>query len=342
MTSVEYLKLLLEGKKLDGHFSMHLIKQYCTIQLGRKYGQYSQDYRVLTDCQNRMMERHPIDAFQSMGYPYREAADCGLKVEFPEDSQPAHFGVLVESRNDLDKLHWPDPNEGPLMSDRINAMREFKRLRPDIVAMGTCEGAFAQANTFLGIEQTMMALYDDPGFLMDVMEWILPHEIAFCLAQIEAGAEIMFVGESLASQISDQFYVDYVFELEKRLVEAVQATSVPVRLHICGDINGIVEKVAETGARFIDLDYQVDLPRACELVSKVNPDAYVVGKFDPVSVLLRGTPDDVRRACRQDEQDAEGFDNFILTPGCEVPPATPPANYDALLEFGWKARAGVK
>ena len=67
-----------------------------------------------------------------------------------------------------------------------------------------------------------------------------------------------------------------------------------------------------------------------------------MGKFDPVSVLLRGTPDDVRRACRQDEQDAAGFDNFILTPGCEVPPATPPENYDALLEFGWKARAGVK
>ena len=156
MTSVEYLQLLLEGKKLDGHFSMHLIKQYCTIQLGEKYGQYSQDYRVLTDCQNRMMDRHPIDVFQSMGYPYREAADCGLQVEFPEDSQPGHLGVLVESRADLARLHWPKPTEGRLMSDRINAVRQFKRLRPDVVAMGTCEGVFAQANTFLGIEQTML------------------------------------------------------------------------------------------------------------------------------------------------------------------------------------------
>ena len=341
MTSVDCLKLLLEGKKPDGHFSMHLIKQYCTIQLGEQYGRYCQDYRVLTDCQSRMMDRHPIDIFQAMGYPYREAADCGLPVEFPEDAQPTHSGVLVERRGDLDRLHWPKPTEGRLMSDRINAIRRFKQLRPDVVAMGSCEGVFAQANTLLGIERTMMALYDDPGFLMDVMEWILPHEIAFCRAQIEAGAEMIFVGDSLASQISDRFYVDYVFGMEKRLVEAIQAAAVPARLHICGDINAIIGKVAETGVRFIDVDYPVDLRRACEKVAEVNPEAYVAGKFDPVEVLLHGTPDDVRRACRQDERCAEGFDNFILTPGCEVPPATPAENYDALLEFGWKARAGV-
>ena len=342
MTSVEYLQLLREGKKLDGHFSMHLIKQYCTVHLGGKYGEYSQDYRVLTDFQNRIMELQPCDAFQAMGYPYREAADCGLKVTFPEDSQPKHYGVLIESPEDLADLHWPAPNDGPLMSDRINAMREFKRLRPDIVAMGSCEGAFAQANTFLGIEPTMMAMYDGAAFLHEVMEFILPHEIAFSLAQIEAGAEVIFIGDALASQVSPDLYAKYIFEPEKKLIAAIQDTGVPVRLHICGDMNHILDKVVQTGALFIDADYQVNLPRACELLAAANPDAYIMGQFDPVTVLLQGTQDDVRRSCRQNEEDAAPFDNFILTPGCEIPPATPMENYDALLEFGWKARAGVR
>lgn len=342
MTSVDYLKLLSEGKKLDGHFSMHMIKQYCTVHLNGKYGEYSQDYRVLTDFQSRMMERHPIDLFQAMGYPYREASDCGLNVKFPEDSQPMHYGVLVETREDIDKINWPKPNEGRLMSDRINAIKEFKRIRPDIVAMGTCEAAFAQANTFLGIEASMMALYDHTDLLHEVIEFILPHEIEFALAQIEVGAEIIFIGDSLASQVSADLYREYIFDSELKLIKAIQDTGTPARLHICGDMNHIADQVVQTGARFIDVDYQTDLPRICQLLADANPQAYTVGQFDPVSVLLQGTPDDIRSACRANEKDTEGFSNYILSPGCEVPPPTPMENYDVLLEFGWKAKAGVK
>jgi len=114
-----------------------------------------------------------------------------------------------------------------------------------------------------------------------------------------------------------------------------------VRFHICGDIGGILAHVAGTGARFIDIDYKVDLARACEAVATHGPGAWVVGNLDPVGVLLAGTPDQVREACRACERQAAGFANFILAPGCEVPPATPPANYQAMLEFGWKRRAGA-
>jgi uroporphyrinogen-III decarboxylase len=338
VTSIQYLQLLLNGKKLDGHFMMPLVKQFCTINTGASYGQYSHDYRVLTRCQLEIIERYPIDIFNCLGHPYREAGDCGLHVEFPEDSQPAGRGILVQTREDLAGLVWPDPHEGPLMSDRIHAIAEFKRLRPDIVAMGACEAAFALANTLLGIERTMLLLYEDPDFLLDVMRWIEPHSQRFVAAQIEAGADMIFMGDSLASQVGRRFYADCVLESETRMIQSVQSLGVPVRLHICGDITGILALVAGTGARFIDVDYPVDLTEACRVVAEASPGSYVVGNFHPVEVLLRGKPDDVREACRQCERQATGFDNFILAPGCEVPPATPVENYQALLEFGWKAK----
>ncbi len=340
MTSVDYLQLLLDdapaSERPDGHLTMPLIKQFCTVQTGRQYGSYSQDHRVLTQCQIELHERHPVDGFNVLGYPYREAGDCGLDVRFPEDAQPIGRGPLVTSDVDLARIVWPDPRQGRLMGDRIAAIAEFRRQRPDVLAIGACESPFALATTFLGLQQAMMYLYDDPEFVERVVAWIEPHTIEFAAAQVQAGAQIIFLGDSIASQIGPEPYRRFAQGTEKRVTETVQAMGAAIRLHICGDITPMLEDVADTGARMIDLDHAVDLAEACERIGRVNPSSYVVGNFDPVSVLLQGTPGEVRRACRACEEAAARFDHFILSPGCEVPPHTPMMNYEAMLEFGWK------
>ena len=338
MTSAEHLQLLLQGGKLDGHFMMPLVKQFCTIQTGKKYGQYSQDFRVLTQCQLEVLERFPIDIFNVLGYPYREAADCGLKVDFSDDAQPVSRGVLIEDAQDLDKIHWPDPHQGRLMSDRINAIRRFKQLRPDIVVMGAVEAPFAQACTFMGIEQVMTACADSPDMVKEVIDWIEPHEVRFALAQIEAGAEMIFMGDSLASQVGPAIYEQLIVESETRVVRAIQDAGAAARLHICGDITKIMESVAGVRARFVDIDFPVDIRQACSNVGKISPESYVVGNFHPVEVLLHSSSQGVRDVCLACEEQAKGLNNFILAPGCEVPPATPTENYEALVQFGWKFR----
>ena len=345
MTSVDYLRLLMAGRpakeRPEGHLTMPLIKQFCTVQTGRHYGLYSQDYRVLTQCQLELHENYPVDAFNVMGYPYREAGDCGLRVEFPEDAQPVAQGPLIREPGDLEKIHWPDPRAGRLMSDRIKAIAAFKQRQPDVIAIGTCESPFALSATFLGLERALEILYDDPDFLHALMDFIAPNTVRFAAAQIEAGAELVFMGDAIASQIGPQLYAEHVLEHEIQVVRAIQDLGVPVRLHICGDLTPLIDYVARTGARMIDIDYAVDLRLACERLARLSPGSYAVGNFNPVTVLLQGTPDEVRRAGRECERQAAGFDNFILSPGCEVPPATPLENYAAMLEFGWKARGGI-
>ena len=223
--------------------------------------------------------------------------------------------------------------------ERFSSHGEFLDKIADMVAIGAVESPFALAGTFMGLEPMMLALYDDPAFIDRLVRWIEPLTIAFAQAQIDAGADIIFMGDSIASQISPQFYVRHAVAAETRIVQAVQQRGVPVRLHICGDLTRIIDDVAATGARMIDIDYAVDLGFACRRIGALNPDAFLVGNFNPVTVLLQGSPDDVRRACRDCERQAKGSDRFILSPGCEVPPATPLDNYLAMLEFGWKTAA---
>ena len=343
MNSVEYLNILMAGRPVNerppGHLTMPLIKQFCTVQTGRHYGPYSRDYRVLTRCQLELHERFPVDAFNVMGYPYREAGDCGLPIDFPEDAQPVAHGPLIRELSDLASVDWPDPHRGRLMSDRIDAIAAFKQQQPEVIAIGACESPFALATTFLGLERALMTLYDDPDCLHAVMEFIAPNTIRFAQAQIEAGAKLIFIGDAIASQIGPRLYAEHVLEHEIRVVRSIQDLGVPVRLHICGDLTPLIDHVARTEARMIDIDYAVDLRMACQRLARLSPDSYAVGNVNPVTVLLQGTPDQVRRACSDCERQAAGYDNFILSPGCEVPPHTPLENYVAMLEFGWRARA---
>ena len=92
------------------------------------------------------------------------------------------------------------------MGDCIAAIGEFCRQRPDVLAMGACESPFALATTFLGLQQALMCLYDDPDFVERVVSWIEPRTIEFAAAQVGAGAQIIFMGDSIASQIGPEFY----------------------------------------------------------------------------------------------------------------------------------------
>ena len=56
----------------------------------------------------------------------------------------------------------------------------------------------------------------------------------------------------------------------------------------------------------------------------LGPDICITGNFDPVAVLLEGTPDDIKRYINEEEK--EGGDKYMVCPGCEVPPDTPLEN----------------
>jgi uroporphyrinogen-III decarboxylase len=132
------------------------------------------------------------------------------------------------------------------------------------------------------------------------------------------------VGDAAASLIGPHLYHEGVLPLEKRLVEGIRAAGAAVKLHICGNTSAIVDLMAATGADVIDLDWMVSLASARQ---RVGPRVTLCGNFDPCSVLLQSSPDQVAKAAA--ECLAAGGPRFVLQPGCEVPPGTPEANIRA-------------
>ena len=51
------------------------------------------------------------------------------------------------------------------------------------------------------INTLMLDLYDDPGFVRDLFDFVVEMELQYARAQIDAGAEIIGIGESLAGRL---------------------------------------------------------------------------------------------------------------------------------------------
>jgi len=158
-------------------------------------------------------------------------------------------------------------------------------------------------------------------------------EIAFAQAQVAAGADIVGLGDAVASQVSRRAYRRFALPYEQRIFAAIHEMGALARLHICGDTSHILADMAETGADIIDVDWMVDMARAAEAF---GPRQSVCGNQDPVTVMLQGTSEAVRQAtlaCMR-----AGGSRSISAAGCEIPDGTPPANLLAQAEA--LARAG--
>lgn len=72
-----------------------------------------------------------------------------------------------------------------------------------------------------GINTQMIDFYEDPGFVQYLFEFVIEMELDFARCQIEAGVDLMGIGDAAASLIGPKLYEEFVWPYEKRLVDGV-------------------------------------------------------------------------------------------------------------------------
>jgi MtaA/CmuA family methyltransferase len=175
-----------------------------------------------------------------------------------------------------------------------------------------------------GLYNLMLDLIERPDWVEELLEVCVQVEINFARAQVEAGADIIGLGDAVASQISPAMYRRFALPYEQRIFTAVHKMGGIARLHICGDTSRIVADMLASTADIIDLDWMVDMGKAArEFGERVS----FLGNFDPVAVMLQGSPGDVYRATL--DCMTAGGPRSISGAGCEIPDGTPAENLHA-------------
>jgi uroporphyrinogen decarboxylase len=340
MKPLERIQRTIQRQPVDRVPVAPYVANWAAGLTGISLSTYCRDARQMANAQLAAWERVGHDVLFPDADNYYLAEAFGCVTQFEEDNFPALARPALEYPHQVFDLDVGDPYRDGRMPVYLEATRLIREVAGEeavIRVPGT--GPFAVASYFLGIQDFLLEIAtiaagrhtENEAAIERMIDLAADTLIRFGLAQLEAGANILQCGDSLAScsMISPATFERFVLPRHQRVFRAWKEAGAITALHVCGNNTRSLDLLADTGADVIAIDSLVDLKVAKE---RIGERVCLIGNLDPVAVILRGTPDDVRSAAQKCLADAAEGGGYILGTGCEVPPGTPVENLQAMVE----------
>jgi len=300
-----------------------------TYEQMEKVGAYwPEAHERAEDMAKLAIAAHTVLGFDAVRAPFCqtfEAEALGCKVKFGgKENIPGIDHPTLYKVDDVPVFPDDFLKRGRI-PQLIEAVRIMKREVGDEVAViAGIIGPFTIAGAMLDAPPILKTSFKTPDKVRPFLEVAEKAGTMLGQALIEAGADLIAIEDMQASPdlIAPKTYRDLELEYQRRQVEAL---SVPVILHICGNVDKVIGFMHETGCAAISLEPKSDTELARKAVGK---EGIIIGGVDAATTLFLKGPDVVQEAAR--EQIDMGLD--ILAPGCAIAPGTPTANLLAMVE----------
>ena len=326
MNKKQLFDSLAEGKKIDRTLFRPILMHFAARFNGSTYGEFASDYKVLVDCNIRALEHFDMDMVGLISDPYRETSAFGAPVTFINEGVPHCEKLIVKTWDDVQNLKRPDVCKCPRTLDRIKGAELFqKKLQGTVPVIGWIEGPLAEACDLAGVSQMLTQLMMEPDFCNLLMDKCMDTAKDFAKVQIEAGCDIIGIGDAICSQIDPYTYDTFVKERHRELIDFIHANGARTKLHICGDITHLLPSLKEVGTDILDIDYDVDISYAR---SVLGDKTILCGNIEPV-LIQNTTPEEVESLSRK-LVELHGHERFILSAGCEITVGTSVENLMAM------------
>lgn len=334
MTSYERVMTTVALKEPDRVPIIPRTKGFCMKYAGLKVNECFQNPDKYLAAQMRVIQDFGFDAVMDIysGVPlYNEF--FGGKLIFEENTSPSAMPFFT-SIEDFKKLKPVNLAEIKRMNDIYEIVKKLKEeVRGNIPTIVGLPGVFRSAAQLRGIQDFYMDLQMNPGFVRDLLGCCLEMTKAYAEIVIEAGADIIFTSNSVASRdcISRKHYEQFVTGDEKTLNTFLKSKNKKIVHHTCGDWSDRFDLVVEEGADILFVSGQTDLKR---LKDDYGNRICLMGNVDSVEVMFKGTAEQVEKESIDCIKKAGPGGGFILCNDCELPPSTPVANMKAMERAG--------
>lgn len=250
-----------------------------------------------------------------------EAEILGCELVWSEDAPPTvSTHPLAETDEIPDKI--PAADEGRLGLE-LDLMRRMKAEVGESTALyGLLCGPFTLASHLRGTN-IFMDMIMNPDYVHKLLAYC--NEVSKTLAGyfIEAGMDVVAAVDPLISQISPDHFKEFMEKPFTELFDFIRAKKAFSSFFVCGNATNNIEPMCLTKPDNISVDENVDLAKAKEVTDKY--DVVLAGNIPLTSIMLFGNQQDNMKTTI-DLMDSVSHDNLIVSPGCDMPYATPIEN----------------
>lgn len=254
-----------------------------------------------------------------------EAEAFGAKILIPEEEIPTVTERLVSDAASVEALQVPSLDAGRV-PEYLKANRLAAEHITDRPVLAGCIGPFSLAGRLYDMSEIMVAIYIEPDVIMALLDKCTAFLIDYCKALKATGVAGVVMAEPAAGLLSNEDHQMYATPYVKQIVDAVQDDDFTVILHNCGNTGQCTGAMVETGAAAMHFGNLVDIPQA---LTEVPEHMLVMGNLDPVGIFKQATPEQVAAATTDLLEKTRGAKNFVISSGCDLPPAVPEANLEA-------------
>lgn len=302
---------------------------------GYKVGQINKSGKLMAETHLISQDKYGYDGVVIDIDDATLAEACGARVIFREndvaivdESQP-----VLKNLRDVEDMELPDPYKSGRLPEWLEATKILsEKIGDHVFIMGRADqGPFDLACLLRGTQQFMIDLIEaDPEDIAKVLDYCRKAVTLFAKAQKKAGAHATSIGDSFAGPnlVSPNIYRKFALEPEITLTKEVQDYGIHFSIHICGNTTSILQDMVKTGARILELDWQVDMGYAKEVVGNKS---VLMGNIDPSDPLVWGTPEQVDEKAKEIIEKTGGIGLF-LSSGCAMGYNTPEENLQALVD----------
>ncbi len=323
-----FIGRFLKGERRNGVPFMPILMRFCARYTGTPYRDFILDPEAHCRSNIACAKAFGSDWVNVMSDPYGELEAYGAHIDYPEDSLPLDQVVLFDSVESLVRLEHIDFVGNRRIQGRLRELEIYRRdlEKDDMAICGWVEGPLAEYCDLRSMQNAFLDLYDAPETVRRTLDILYRNAERFITLQVEAGADMIGIGDAACSQLGEELYLEFAWELERKLVAHIHQLGALAKLHICGNTTAILPRMIATGADIVDVDHLVgDMTPFAEYL---GAEQTLCGNLDPVSVLQDGTPTEIERQGRALVKGLPG--KLILSGGCEVTPDTAPENLLAL------------
>lgn len=312
------------------------------VWMMRQAGRYMKAYRELREKYPSFRQRseipevaieislQPWKAFQPDGVIMfsdivTPLPGLGIEMDIAEGKGPV-ITSPIRTQAQVDKLYPLEPDESlPFIRKILQALRQEVGDRSTVLGFVGAPWTLAAyciegkgSKTYSNIKR--MA-FSEPSMLHQFLGKIADSIAIYMCHQIDCGAQVVQMFDSWAGQLSPQDYETFALPYQQRVFKKVKEThpNTPLILLVTGS-GGLLEKMAQSGADIITVDWSVDMADARQRLGK---NLGVQGNLDPG--VLYGSKEFIRARIIDTVRKA-GNQGHILNLGHGVLPDTPEEN----------------